>query len=123
MNGNDVNQSSAHLPQNDEPTLEDKLGRSKFITKMANVIRNCTPPQVFGLHGDWGAGKTSAMHQLYGALAGKCPPSNESQEHLIKPADDTTEVVWFEAWRYEHESAPVVALIQEIRRIFPWEHD
>ncbi len=103
---------------NDEPTLHDALGRADFVRRMAEVIKTCEPPKVFGLHGDWGAGKTSALHQLFRELAGACPHSLEEDPKRELNRESCTEVVWFEAWRYEQETMPVVALLQEIRTHF-----
>jgi hypothetical protein len=67
---------------------------------MADVIRTSEPPKVFtGLHGDWGAGKTSALHQLFQELAGACPHSLEEEPNRKLNCESSTEVVWFEAWR------------------------
>ena len=106
------------VSSNDEPTLHDALGRADFVRRMAEVIKTCKPPKVFGLHGDWGAGKTSALHQLFRELAGACPHSLEEEPNRKLNRESCTEVVWFEAWRYEQETMPVVALLQEIRTHF-----
>jgi hypothetical protein len=68
---------------NDEPTLRDQLNRAGWVASFADNIRNCQTPYVFGVHGDWGAGKTSFLHQLHFHLTGEpvckadngaCPP-------------------------------------------------
>jgi hypothetical protein len=109
---------------NDEPTLKDLLGRAPLVSQLAGAVAGCDPPQVFGLHGDWGAGKTSFLYQLQWQLVGKCPNTSEVRgvlaglnkgEHRNK-----TTVVWFEAWRYQHEQAPIIALLHEIRSQLPW---
>ncbi len=54
---------------NDEPTVLDTLDRAPLVADVAEVISTCKPPHVFGVHGDWGLGKTSFLHQLQLHLA------------------------------------------------------
>lgn len=101
-------------------------------------------PQVFGVFGDWGSGKTSFLHQLQWRLTGECPQriqevtkeEKKKIEAQLKSAEaqpqdaqapasanqetrtDHIVVVWFEAWRYQHEPVPIVALLQEMRKQF-----
>lgn len=58
---------------NDEPALLDTLERGELIKEVGDAIARCTPPQVFGVHGDWGLGKTSFLHQVQWYLTGDCP--------------------------------------------------
>ena len=46
---------------NDEPTLVDRLARSKLVGEVGHQVATCDPPQVFAVHGDWGMGKTSFL--------------------------------------------------------------
>ncbi|HTQ78903.1 MAG TPA: P-loop NTPase fold protein, partial [Thermoanaerobaculia bacterium] len=113
--------------QNDEPTLRDFLGRADLLQRVGDAVATCDPPHVFGVHGDWGAGKTSFLHQLQLYLTGQCPqqPDNAASEaeaagmQVARYGSHVT-VVWFEAWRYQNEQAPIVALLQEIRTQLPW---
>lgn len=114
---------------NDEPTLKDKIGRSDLVAKVGTAVAACQPPQVVGVHGEWGCGKTSFLHQLQLYLTGECPqqPFDDPQckalaEEMWKDwcAKDDVVVVWFEAWRYQHDDTPVVALLQEIRAQLAW---
>ena len=50
---------------NDEPTLEDYLERTALVKEIGDQIAECAPPSVIGIHGDWGAGKTSFLHLLH----------------------------------------------------------
>ncbi len=112
---------------NDEPTLNDELGRAALVRRVSDAVARCSPPQVFGVHGDWGTGKTSFLHQLHWDLVGECPqqqpnpPEGKELPELGKGGRHKARVtvVWFEAWRYQHEKAPVVALLQEIRAQLP----
>ena len=114
---------------NDEPTLLDALDRGSLIKEVGEAIANCTPPQVFGIHGDWGLGKTSFLHQVQWYLTAECPQHSEREiEEAARDRDpvgthkDTVRTVWFDAWRYQHEEVPVVALLQEIRTQLSWGH-
>ena len=103
---------------NDEPTLHDNLDRQALIREVGEAIATCTPPQVFGVHGDWGMGKTSFLHQVQWYLTGSCPQQSETPTTASteqRPHKNAIRVVWFDAWRYQHEDAPVIALLQEIR--------
>ncbi|MFT3895299.1 MAG: P-loop NTPase fold protein [Anaerolineales bacterium] len=44
--------------------LFDRLGLKGFSSRIWEAIQNTDPPFVFGLIGDWGSGKTSALHIL-----------------------------------------------------------
>ncbi|MCP4488298.1 MAG: NTPase, partial [Gammaproteobacteria bacterium] len=68
--------------------------------------------------GYWGSGKTSTLKQLYYHLTGELPPGCGKKD---APADGPQHKnpslvpVWFEAWRFQHEQQPIVALLNEIR--------
>ena len=101
---------------NDEPTLWDRLRREALIKEVGEAVATCEPPQVFGVHGDWGLGKTSFLHQVRYHLTGENPQLLEVQE--APPSADSgrhLQTVWFDAWRYHAEAVPVVALLQEMR--------
>ena len=69
---------------NDEPALLDTLERGSLIEEVGEAIARCTPPQVFGVHGDWGLGKTSFLHQVQWYLTGDCPQQPEpSTDELV----------------------------------------
>ena len=141
---------------NDEPALLDTLERGELIKEVGDAIARCTPPQVFGVHGDWGLGKTSFLHQVQWYLTGDCPQQPEPVTRDLKrrakeaaedaangsgadggPAEakdaeggastqrggvyrDVVQAVWFDAWRYQNEPAPVVALLHEMRAQLAW---
>lgn len=110
-------------PHNDLPTLEDELHWDNELERLCDRIRTCDTPHVMGIHGDWGSGKTSFMRQLQAQLGGeipndgsvahceKCKPPKER-----KQLQDQTITIWFDAWRYQHEPVPVVALLHEMRQ-------
>ena len=121
---------------NDEPALLDALDRGSLIKEVGEAIARCTPPQVFGVHGDWGLGKTSFLHQVQWYLTGDCPQqpeavTDEMNKQAKNAADgassqkcgeykDSVQTVWFDAWRYQNEAAPVVALLHEMRTQLSW---
>ena len=101
---------------NDEPTLIDALDRGKLIEEVGKAVATCTPPQVFGVHGDWGLGKTSFLHQVQWHLTGTCPQRSDAaapeQSELLPPTGEyhtAIRTIWFDAWRYQHEEVPVIA--------------
>lgn len=113
-------------PHNDEPDIDINLlpERQRLLKKLVEDIRQCRPPMVFGVHGDWGAGKTSFLQAVMYELTGKCPQRPEATAGDTKAHPKWKEnppvAVWFEAWRYQNESAPVVALLHELRENLRW---
>ncbi len=97
------------LSHNDTAKADDVFQQQIFIDQVCELIRNCQPPKGIGINGYWGTGKTSALMQIHKTLTGAAP-------HDYKKSNDQNIVpVWFEAWRYQSETIPIVALLQEIR--------
>ncbi|MDD2776190.1 MAG: P-loop NTPase fold protein [Gallionella sp.] len=87
---------------------------------------------MLGIHGDWGSGKTSFMRQLQRKLGGKMPndasvvdfnangspvkPEQYQPTQEEKQRQKEIITIWFDAWRYQNEPVPVVALLHEMRR-------
>ncbi|HEY1080926.1 MAG TPA: P-loop NTPase fold protein, partial [Prosthecobacter sp.] len=134
-------------PCDDVPIVhsdQDKLNRSRLASRLLEAIKFAPLPQVMGVEGDWGSGKTSLLQNLFWRIEKKVPrqtatlsgPGNlqipqkkaltetkwkerfsrtdqgSSDEFLT---DENIRAVWFEAWRYQHEPEPVIALLHEIR--------
>ncbi len=100
----------------DDYTVTDKLDRRALVRSIAEVVAKDRPPQVFGLHGDWGSGKTSTLRAIRYHLTGDDVFAEKPDDLVGGVYAGHVASVWFEAWRYQNEAAPVVALIQEIRR-------
>ena len=100
----------------DDFTVSDQLDRRGLVRCITEVIAKDQPPQVFGLHGDWGSGKTSTLRAIRYQLTGH--DAFDEKPADLDPSLHSGHVVsvWFEAWRYQNETTPIVALIQEIRR-------
>ncbi len=108
---------------NDLPTLDDKLKWKSELDRLKERILNCATPHVLGIHGDWGSGKTSFMRQLQWKLGGEMPKDgsvaeqpNSAQDASRKELQKKIITIWFDAWRYQNEPVPVVALLQEMRK-------
>ncbi len=110
---------SQFLFKSDQPTNRDLAGRKKLVEEVARRITECTPPFAIGVHGDWGSGKTSFLAQLQYALSGTFPKFCQDEPDASGPHAGIP-VIWFEAWRYQQESVPIVALLQEIRAQLPF---
>lgn len=110
--------------QNDLPTTLDKLGWDKELTRIVARILACTPPHALGVHGDWGSGKTSFMRQIQLQLGGDAYEDGNVSAERGAPLDPTARTavqnqcvtIWFDAWRYQNEPVPIVALLHEMRR-------
>lgn len=109
-----------------EPTLEDYLEHAPHVEAVGKLVESCQPPYVLGIHGDWGSGKTSFLRKLHLYLAGTRSGYANASElgKRLWPrsytATRTYETIWFEAWRYQFEPNPVVALLNEIPAHFTW---
>lgn len=108
----------------DEPSDACCLGRHSLVDDLCSRITQCRPPQVFGVFGDWGCGKTSFLRHVQNQL--DRDSDRNANENGPLPAESRaslSHVLWFEAWRYSAEDKPVVALLQEIRRTLRWSTD
>ncbi|MCP3959589.1 MAG: hypothetical protein GY719_17205 [bacterium] len=100
-----MSRDGVRLPElplhDDEPTLDDQLDRTELIDQVCEMVACGKPPQVLGVHGDWGSGKTSFLHQLQWRLTGECPQQpKERLVGMLKPEFPykNVTVVWFEAF-------------------------
>lgn len=115
----------AHKSLNDLPVLTDDFGLyTTFVEGIAEEIRQSQAPKTIAITGYWGSGKTSVLAQLYKQLFGENPPSIKGE--AVPPPNDATphyHGVWFEAWRYQHEPQPIIALMHTMRQSFSQKRD
>ena len=103
----------------DLPTLDDELKWECELERITNRVATCPTPHVLGVHGNWGSGKTSFMRQLQHRLGGSFEEDGsvcKGKDFQLYTSHKKVATVWFDAWRYQNELTPVVALLQEIRR-------
>ncbi len=102
---------------NDQPTLtlSDDLGTKHFVTRLVEDIKESECPKTFAITGYWGTGKTSSLASVYKGLTNTAPAGYECDGNK----ENTDYVgIWFEAWRYQNEVTPIVALLQCIKSHF-----
>lgn len=93
---------------NDQETATDLLYYEPIAKTVVNLIRNThDAPVTIGVHGDWGAGKSSVLKMLEGAFEN----------------DDRVLCLWFNGWTFEgFEDAKTVVIetiVDELRRARP----
>lgn len=81
----------------DEPGEIDLLGMGTYARSIARLALTCDTPFTVGLHGGWGAGKTTLMHLIERELAAT-----------------GTRCVWFNPWRYQYDQYPALAVIRKL---------
>lgn len=109
-------------PHSDAPSQTDLIKWDKALTHISQRIEHCRTPHVLGVHGDWGSGKSSFMRQVQWHLGGEAPKdgSVESIPDTEPPRAGELRkkvvTIWFDAWRYQNEATPIVALLHEMRQ-------
>lgn len=93
---------------NDQETATDLLYYEAIAKTVVRLIRETpTAPVTIGVHGDWGAGKSSVLKMTEAAFAG----------------DDRVLCLWFNGWTFEgFEDAKAVVIetiVDELRRARP----
>ncbi len=93
---------------NDQETATDLLYYEAIAKTVVNLIRRSPEaPVTVGVHGDWGAGKSSILKMTEAAFAG----------------DDRVLCLWFNGWTFEgFEDAKAVVIetiVEELRRARP----
>lgn len=110
----------AHQSLNDLPVLTDDFGLyTPFVEDIAQEIRQSQAPKTIAITGYWGSGKTSVLAQLYKQLFDENPPTIKGEAvPKTKGNNPDYQGVWFEAWRYQHEHQPIIALMHTMRQSF-----
>jgi hypothetical protein len=89
------------LPDEPIQSLEvDLLGLGDFVQLVRTAVEDTVPPYVFGLLGDWGTGKTSALHLLADSFDKRFVP------------------IRFNAWLYENEANVIYPLLHAIKKSY-----
>lgn len=102
---------------NDQATAEtcQFLGTAPFVETVAKDIQNSESPRTIAITGYWGSGKTSCLAGVYKNLTGT--PPVELNTSTTKQSGRYIGI-WFEAWRYQNEVSPIVALLHCIKNHF-----
>ncbi len=118
---------------NDEWTLRDNLGHQNLVDNLITHISTITPPFTLGIYGGWGSGKTSLMKQVFYRIGGKTKSflfpfiGNQEKEEINCENQEIIdqieaklnyEAIWFNPWKHEIESNPLLGLLHEIREHF-----
>lgn len=94
---------------NDDPVDDDGFGFKALAQEVGELIPSFKPPKGLAIVGPWGAGKTSFLKIV--------------RKKLQKDHNTRVRTVWFDAWKYQNEEEPIVALLQTIRAELDWAGD
>lgn len=102
---------------NDQATADTCkfLGTESFVTTIAEDIEKSESPRTIAITGYWGSGKTSCLAGVYKKVTATSPAeiTNNKQEQTGEYTG-----IWFEAWRYQNEVSPIIALLHCIKNHF-----
>ncbi|KNC67245.1 KAP family P-loop NTPase fold protein [Pseudoalteromonas ardens] len=104
---------------NDQPTHIpcDNLGTTGFVKNVTYDIKHSESPKTIAITGYWGSGKTSCLAAIFNELTGIAPNELQTGRQNQQKGSDCVGI-WFEAWRYQHEASPIVALLHCIKNHF-----
>ena len=88
-----------------ESAAEDSLALTPFVESLRRVLESCETPFVYGLLGEWGSGRTSALRLLEARLR----QEREAGTSALVP-------VWLNVRQYENEVNPIYPLLYALRR-------
>jgi len=104
------------LSHNDEPSLLDSFGHETFLREVCEQVSSCDAPKGIGINGYWGMGKTTFLKQIYFQLTNSFPEEDQvTKTEKTALFDPAIQPIWFEAWRFQQDGLPIVALLNEIR--------
>lgn len=87
----------------DRPFLHDKLDRSKVVDFVAGIVEQAAgAPMVLAVDGPYGSGKSTFVRMLQAVLGGR-----------------GYQTVYFDAWKADHITDPLVALVAELDTAIP----
>lgn len=101
--------------RDDEPAVEDLLGRRAFAESLATRIRRLYDGEfstLIHLYGPWGAGKTTLLGFIEQELKQPRPPESDddvpsgSEREARERAGQRWSVVWFNAWQQQRSEPP-----------------
>ena len=98
---NNLNLLSDQPITGNQEERQDGLNFHVYAKTLASAAAHTTGPFTIGIFGEWGTGKTSLMQMI---------------EHELSSTYPETVTVWFNAWRFEQESHPIVPLVATIVR-------
>ncbi len=90
-----------------ESAAEDGLGFAPFVESLRRALEGTQTPFVYGLLGDWGSGRTSALRLLEARLRQEC----EAGASALVP-------VWLNASQYENDVNLIYPLLYALRQAY-----
>jgi len=90
-----------------ESMAEDGLGLAPFVEALRRALESSETPIVYGLLGEWGSGRTSALRLLEGRLR----QAREAAASALVP-------VWLNARQYENEVNQIYPLLYALRHAY-----
>lgn len=88
-----------------DQAAQDKLNFIHHAEALVELIQSTSPPQVIGVTGDWGSGKTSLMKL--------------SQEIIHEQLSDSVLPLWFNAWMYDSSVSLLYPLAKLLHDALP----
>ena len=121
------------------------LAYEHMLDSFVDALQVCQPPMALAVYGGWGSGKTSFMRAAMVRLGGDLPELDPDQSLIANPKmlnekeredwgkqkkkmfqngtkpPKGLQTVWFNPWKHQNDSHPMIGLLHEIRTHFSWQ--